>query len=135
MRIGNLAAAAGLRPSALRYWESIGLLAAPPRVSGRRSYGPDALNRVRLVTAAQRAGFTLREVRALVGALGGRAAPSARWRAAIGRKLLELRAAEAELRATRRYLEGALACACESPERCGWIREGARGARIARTRA
>ena len=51
---------------------------------------------------------------------------------AIGRKLVELRAAEAELRATRRYLEAALACACESPERCGWIRAGARGARGAR---
>jgi DNA-binding transcriptional MerR regulator len=35
MSIGEVARKMGLRPSAIRYYEKLGLIAKPPRVSGR----------------------------------------------------------------------------------------------------
>jgi DNA-binding transcriptional MerR regulator len=83
MRIGLLGHRAGLRPSAIRYYESVGLLPPATRVSGRRDYGSDALNSLRLIRAAQQAGFTLAETRSLLALLKEERHSSrrcARWR-------------------------------------------------------
>jgi MerR family redox-sensitive transcriptional activator SoxR len=66
MTIGQLAARSELRPSALRYYERIGLIAAPLRRGGRRDYGRDVLYRVEVVRRARACGFTLSEIRQLV---------------------------------------------------------------------
>jgi DNA-binding transcriptional MerR regulator len=64
MRIGELAARAGLTVKALRFYESAGVLPAPARrPSGYRDYDEDALARLRFVKAAQAAGLTLAEIR------------------------------------------------------------------------
>ena len=47
LTISEVARRAGLRPSAIRYYERIGILNAPPRVSGRRSYDPSVLQWLR----------------------------------------------------------------------------------------
>ncbi|MFL5841199.1 MAG: MerR family transcriptional regulator [Thermoleophilaceae bacterium] len=60
--IGELAQRAGLATPAIRYYESIGLLPEPYRVSGQRRYGDDTLKRLEFIAAAQHAGFTLREI-------------------------------------------------------------------------
>src|SRR6476620_733823 len=60
--IGELAKRAGVATSAIRYYESIGLMPEPYRVSGQRRYGDDALDRLEFISAAQQAGFTLREI-------------------------------------------------------------------------
>lgn len=44
MSIGELARRANVRASAIRYYESLGLLAPPARVAGGREYGDDALD-------------------------------------------------------------------------------------------
>jgi MerR family redox-sensitive transcriptional activator SoxR len=62
LRIGELAERAGLATSAIRYYESIGLLPEPYRVSGQRRYGDDTLKRLEFIAGAQQAGFTLREI-------------------------------------------------------------------------
>ena len=46
MKIGELAGRAGLKPSAIRYYEKMGILDAPHRVGGQRHYSSDALDRV-----------------------------------------------------------------------------------------
>lgn len=69
MRIGHLAQELGIRPSRIRYYEEAGLLAPPARISGRRHYGQETVDRLRLVLAAQQAGFTLAEIRELVSLL------------------------------------------------------------------
>ena len=62
MRIGELARQAGVTAKAVRYYESIGLLADPGRTaSGYREYGQEALERLQFVRDAQAAGLTLRE--------------------------------------------------------------------------
>ena len=59
--IGEVARRVGLSTSALRYYESVGLLPTPERSSGRRVYDQDALDRLAMIDVAQRAGFTLRD--------------------------------------------------------------------------
>ena len=67
MRIGELAERAGLSTKAIRYYEQVGILAAPPRTaSGYRSYDEAALGRLGFVRAAQAVGLTLGEIRQII---------------------------------------------------------------------
>ncbi|MFI2281418.1 MerR family transcriptional regulator [Nocardia beijingensis] len=52
----------GLAPSALRFYEKRGLIAATGRNGLRRTYHPDILNRLALISCARGAGFTLAEI-------------------------------------------------------------------------
>jgi MerR family redox-sensitive transcriptional activator SoxR len=108
--IGELAQRAGLAPSAIRYYESIGLLPEPDRVSGQRRYGADAIKRLEFIATAQRAGFTLREIAELSGGFDVRVLAQ--------RKLPEV-TAELELaRERKRWLEAAAGCECASLDEC-----------------
>lgn len=53
LSVGDVAAASGLRPSALRYYEEAGLIMPLDRRGGRRLYRPDVLSRLALVALAQ----------------------------------------------------------------------------------
>ncbi|HEP6432364.1 MerR family transcriptional regulator [Burkholderia cenocepacia] len=67
MKIGDLAERTGLTPSRIRFYERIGLLTAVERQpNGYRIYSPDAVVVLGLVTAAQKAGFSLDEIRMLL---------------------------------------------------------------------
>ena len=67
MTIGELAGRTGVAASALRYWEELGLLPAPERVSGRRRYPPSAVEQVGVILLMRDVGFTLSEVKVLMG--------------------------------------------------------------------
>ena len=56
MTIGQVAARAGLNTSHIRYYEAIGVLPAPERISGQRRYGVEVLHRLAIIDVAQRAG-------------------------------------------------------------------------------
>jgi DNA-binding transcriptional MerR regulator len=63
MRIGEIARKTGLKPGAIRYYESIGLLAEPEREpSGYRNYGEEALERLQFITGARTLGLSLDEI-------------------------------------------------------------------------
>ena len=67
MRIGDAADAAGVTPSAVRFYERRGLLAPPTRTSGGyRDYGPEVIGRLRFIKAGQRIGLTLAELREVI---------------------------------------------------------------------
>ena len=69
LRSGEVAAAAGVNPQTLRYYERRGLLAEPRRsAGGHRLYPAEAVTMLRVVKAAQRLGFTLDEVADLMRA-------------------------------------------------------------------
>src|SRR5438309_5985528 len=70
MKIGELSARANLNASAIRYYEKLGLLAAPQRIGGQRRYPSGALQRVLLVRFATDMGFTLSEIKLFVNGLG-----------------------------------------------------------------
>jgi len=63
MKIGELARRAGLNPSAIRFYEKVGILNSPHRESGRRRYADEALDRVLLIRFASEMGFTLPEIK------------------------------------------------------------------------
>ena len=67
MRIGELAGEVGVTTKTVRYYETLGLLPPPDRTaSGYRSYGDDALERLRFVRDAQATGLSLTEIRSIV---------------------------------------------------------------------
>jgi MerR family transcriptional regulator, copper efflux regulator len=67
MRIGEVAASAGLAASAVRFYEQAGLLPAPPRTPARyRDYPPETAVRLRFIRDAQAAGLTLADIRGVL---------------------------------------------------------------------
>jgi len=105
--IGELARRTGLASSALRYYERAGLLSPTARAGGRRHYGPSSAERVALVQLCQDAGFTLREIRALVTAWSRR---SRLWAPLAKAKLRELDARITQAKRAKTLVQHALAC-------------------------
>ncbi len=68
--IGGLAREAGVSVETVRYYERRGLLEQPPRGTGYRRYSGEDVARLRFVRRAKDLGFTLSEVRDLIGAAG-----------------------------------------------------------------
>ncbi|WP_193164285.1 MerR family transcriptional regulator [Microbulbifer hainanensis] len=67
MNIGELAKQTGLAPSRIRFYERIGLLKTVQRLpNGYRSYPHEAILMLNLITTAQKAGFSLDELRTLL---------------------------------------------------------------------
>jgi MerR family redox-sensitive transcriptional activator SoxR len=123
MSIGEVARRAGLRPSAIRYYEEVGVLPPPRRVNGRRVYDGGVLTRLALVRMAQEAGFTVAEIRLLAEGFTEDTPASERWRALAAAKLEEVDAVIARAKGMRRVLELALRCGCLRLEDCaalGW---------------
>jgi MerR family redox-sensitive transcriptional activator SoxR len=113
LTIGELATRTNRRASSIRYYEEIGLLPAPVRVSGQRRYPPETVRALTVIETAQRAGLTLEEIRPL---LTGDAVEELRQIAE--RKLPELEALIARAEVARRWLEAAARCECPSLEDC-----------------
>lgn len=116
MRIGEVAAQAGMNPSAVRYYERIGLLPRAERVAGQRNFDPSVLRRLTLIDVSQRAGLTLDEIRGLLEA--GTDPVSARLRELAARKLPEVDALVRRAEAMREWLSAARSCTCESVDEC-----------------
>jgi DNA-binding transcriptional MerR regulator len=69
MKIGELAKRTGLAQSAIRFYESKGLLKSVGRLSnGYREYPPEAVALLKIIINAQQTGFTLDEIRAILPA-------------------------------------------------------------------
>jgi MerR family transcriptional regulator, redox-sensitive transcriptional activator SoxR len=118
LTIGEVAQRAGVATSAIRYYESIGLLPAPDRLHGHRRYDPDVVGTLAFVGVAQSAGFKLDEIRELMAGAGGEDAMGDRMRELSRRKLAEVEAMLEQARAMKGWLEVANACDCGSPEEC-----------------
>jgi DNA-binding transcriptional MerR regulator len=127
MTIGQVADRAGVRASAIRYYEEIGVLPPPERVGGQRRYTIDVLRRLAIIDVAQRAGFTLEEIGELVGQTsnGGPAYQSVR--ALAERKLPAIEALIDRAEAVKKWLEVASACECSTLDVCGLFDDRALG--------
>jgi MerR family mercuric resistance operon transcriptional regulator len=102
--IGELARRTACNIETIRYYERIGLMPAPPRRGRYRSYGPEDIGRLTFVRRARELGFTLEEVRALLGlaAAGQAACTNARVLAAT--HLKDVRTRIADLKRMERVL-------------------------------
>lgn len=125
MSIGEVAQIAGVATSALRYYERTGLLPAAERVSGRRMYGEGVLRRLTAIRVAREAGFTIAEVRTLLGDVDEETPVSARWRELAERKLGDVEALIERAQGMKRLLEEGLQCGCVSFDDCGLMQRSA----------
>jgi DNA-binding transcriptional MerR regulator len=111
LTIGELARRAGVTTSALRYYEELGLLPAPDRVSGQRRYPESAARLVAAILLYSDAGFTLAEQKALLTRHGDRGQ-------LMRRKLAELDERIARAQAAREAISHGLRCPHEDITRC-----------------
>lgn len=123
LSIGEVADQAGVRASRIRYYESIGVLPIPERFAGQRRYRADVLRRLTVITAAQRIGFTLDEIRQLLGP-GNRPAHE-RLRTLAIDKLPEIDELIHRAITIRKLLVTCAICECDSLDQCPILDESA----------
>jgi MerR family redox-sensitive transcriptional activator SoxR len=119
LSIGEVADRAGVAPSALRFYESRGLISATRTTGGQRRYHRDVLRRVAFVRVAQRVGLSLLDIAAALAGLPDGRTPtpsdwdrlSRRWRAELDERIVLLHA-------LRDDLSSCIGCGCLSLGRC-----------------
>ena len=118
MSIGEVARRAAVAPSALRYYERLGLLPAPPRTGGKRRYDAAVLDWLSLIALAREAGFTMAEIKRLVTGFTPGTRPAARWQELATRKLADIDAMMARAERMRALLRVMLDCGCFRLDDC-----------------
>ena len=118
LTISEVARQAGVRASAIRYYESIGLLPPPQRISGQRRYNSDILRRLAFIQTAQSVGFSIAEMQLLLHELDGDAPLSTRWQTMAQQKLTEVNALLQRAQSMKSMLEKGLDCNCSDLEQC-----------------
>lgn len=116
LAIGDVAERAGMSTSRIRYYEARGLLPEPDRAAGKRRYNEEVFRRLAIIDAAQRVGFTLEEIRDLLGARDQPAHERLRQLALL--KLPELDDLIERATSVRRVLKMCSRCNCESIDVC-----------------
>lgn len=116
MTIGELSSRTGVAASAIRYYESLGLIAKPRRESSRRVYSQDAVDYLAVIQLARRCGFRLDEIAQL---LRGVSKPSTTWKVLAATKRVEIDESIKQLTAMRRLLDRVESCRCQSILECG----------------
>jgi MerR family redox-sensitive transcriptional activator SoxR len=127
LSIGQIAARAGIRSSSIRYYESVGVLPEPERVSGQRRYTADVLDRLGFIDVAQQAGFSLEEIRELLES-SEHAHASERLQALAQRKLSDIEALISRAEAMKGWLQAAGYCHCQTLEICALFSDTAHDA-------
>jgi MerR family transcriptional regulator, copper efflux regulator len=101
--IGVLARQTGCTVPTIRYYEEIGLLPPGPRTeAGRRVYGEAAARRLTFIRRCRDFGFSIEQVRELVGLVDQPDRPCVEVREVAARHLSHLREKLAELHALER---------------------------------
>jgi MerR family redox-sensitive transcriptional activator SoxR len=119
LTIGQVADRAGLNTSHIRFYERVGVLPRPERVSGQRRYREEVLHRLSIIDVAQRAGLSLEEIAPLTGPENRSADAGRHIRALAGEKLPRIDALIARAQAVRHWLEVAQHCDCARVDVCG----------------
>ena len=119
LSISEVAKQIGLRPSAIRYYEQIGILPPAQRLSGQRRYDVTALHRLVMIQRARQTGFTLTEIKQLFFGFRAGTPPSVRWQKLKKQKIVELDAMLEHIHSVRALLEQQGKCRCTALEECG----------------
>ena len=119
LSIGDVSRRSGLAASALRYYESIGLIASARTAGDRRRYPRSVLRRLAVIRSAQNVGLSLDEIMTALAEVPVAAAPtkaqwtriSASWRPVLDRRITDLQA-------VRDNLAQCIGCGCLSMRQC-----------------
>jgi MerR family redox-sensitive transcriptional activator SoxR len=125
LTIGQVAARAGVAPSALRWYEQQGLVGATRTAGGARRFPRSTLRRLSFIRAAQNVGLSLAEIRAALATLPDGRTPTARdwtrlsagWRERLDEQI-------AALTQLRDGLDQCIGCGCLSLDRCALSNPG-----------
>jgi len=127
LSIGALAGRTGLAVSAIRYYESQGLLSPWRNAGGQRRFQKADIRRLSFVMIAQQFGFTLPEIRTLMQQLPDRRTPTPGDWEMIGRRFRDRLDARIEtLQKLRDNLDGCIGCGCLSLPKCALYNAGDR---------
>ncbi len=122
LTIGQLARAARVPSSTVRYYERIGLLEPDDRSAGNyRLYGQDSLRRLTFIRSAQSIGFTLKDIESLVGSRRDGSLSCKQVQALIEERLADVQERLENLQHIRKVLESSLR-KCRTTERRGSCR-------------
>jgi MerR family transcriptional regulator, redox-sensitive transcriptional activator SoxR len=119
LAIGEVAQRSGVPASALRFYESAGLISSTRTAGNQRRYERSTLRRIAVIQAGKTAGIPLEQIRAALGTLPDDRVPTRRdwerlsraWRADIDRRI-------AALNGLRDRLSTCIGCGCLSIDRC-----------------
>ena len=125
LTIGLLSDRAGVRTSALRFYEAEGLIHATRSPAGQRRYTRETLRRVSFIRVAQQVGLTLEEIRDALASLPDNRTPNQRdwhrlstsWRPRIDAQI-------GMLERLRDRLDGCIGCGCLSLKVCRLVNAG-----------
>jgi MerR family redox-sensitive transcriptional activator SoxR len=107
LSIGQVARRAGIRASAIRYYESVGVLRPARLVHTKRRYTPDIFQQLLLIQCAQSAGLSIAEMRQVLNPQED-AHGAGGWRALVHHKLLEMEQRKQDIERMQRILNEAL---------------------------
>ncbi len=117
MNIGEAADASAVSAKMIRHYEEIGLFPAPPRTgSGYRRYDDAQVHTLRFIRHSRDLGFSLEQIRELVGLWHDRSRPSRQVKELAQAHLQSLRQKTRELMAMTATLEALVHC-CHGDER------------------
>jgi MerR family transcriptional regulator, redox-sensitive transcriptional activator SoxR len=122
LTIGEVAARSGVAPSALRFYEAEGLIAARRTEGNQRRYDRSMLRRIAFIQAGRAAGIPLERIHAALETLPSDRSPNTRdwqrlsrsWRADLDRRI-------ATLQALRARLTTCIGCGCLSLTKCALL--------------
>lgn len=125
LTIGALSQRTGVSTSALRFYETEGLIHADRSPAGQRRFARETLRRVSFVRVAQQVGLTLEEIRAALASLPEDRTPNQRdwhrlstaWRPRIDAQI-------GVLERLRDRLDGCIGCGCLSLKVCQLLNPG-----------
>jgi MerR family redox-sensitive transcriptional activator SoxR len=125
LTIGALSERTGVAPSALRFYEAEGLIAADRSPGGQRRYPRSTLRRVSFIRVAQQVGLRLEEIREALASLpDGRTPDEDDWERLSRSWRPRLDARIALLERLRDRLDGCIGCGCLSLRFCRLLNPG-----------
>lgn len=119
LSIGQLADRTGLAVSAIRFYDSIGLVKANRNAGGQRQFQRSDIRRLSFVLIAQQLGFTLEEIRKQLDALPDQRTPTLQdWQRMSRQFKQDIDQRIDALERLRERLSGCIGCGCLSLRRC-----------------
>ena len=121
LTISQVARQFGLRASALRYYEQVGILPPADRIGGQRRYDAACLRRLAIIQHARQSGFSLGEIQQLFSGFQTGTRASRRWQQLSKRKLAQLDASMERIKRMQGLLRRMGDCRCDALDQCGAV--------------
>jgi len=119
LSIGQLADRTGLSVSAIRFYETQGLIKPSRNTGGQRRFLRSDIRRLSFVLIAQQFGFTIKQIRKQLQMLPDERTPSkGDWAKISASFRVDLNAKIESLTQLRENLDGCIGCGCLSLDKC-----------------